>query len=145
MVPRLAERAGGVPCRRFWPSPCWTCRPSPLPDVLEELLRLRAPPRPGGGLHVPGALRRLVLMLLCCGVVVVLFSNLFLVPLLVTTKNNIGMLFPEFVGPLLRAARLRYGDDLVSSETSLSMLGDKCCACIQLVFDLCGGDILLTD
>ena len=38
----------------------------------------RAPPRPGGERAVPGTWRRPVLLLFCCFVVVLLFSNLFL-------------------------------------------------------------------
>ena len=60
------------------------------------------------------------------------------------TKSNICTRIPGLVGPLLRAARLLYGDGMVSSETSLSMLGVKCGAGIQLVLDRRGGDILLT-
>ena len=60
------------------------------------------------------------------------------------TMSNICMRVPGLVGPLLRAARLLYGDCMVSSETSLSMLGVKCGAGIKLVLDRRGGDILIT-
>ena len=50
-------------------------------------------------------------------------------------KSNICSRIPGPVGPLRRAARLLYGDDMVSNETSLSMHGGKCGASIQLVLD----------
>ena len=56
------------------------------------------------------------------------------------TKSNICSRIPG-VGSLLRAARLLYGDDMVSNETSLSMPGVKCGTSIQLVLDRRGGDL----
>ena len=56
-------------------------------------------------------------------------------PVSFQTKNNICLRIPGFTGPLLRAAHLLYGGVMVFGETSLSMLGVKGYACIQLVFD----------
>ena len=43
-----------------------------------------------------------------------------------------------------RAARLLYGGDMVSGETSLSTFGVEDGACLQLVLECRGGDLLLT-
>jgi hypothetical protein len=51
------------------------------------------------------------------------------------TKSDICTRIPGLVGPLLRAARLLYGDGMVSSGHRFSMLGVKGGAGIQLVLD----------
>ena len=57
------------------------------------------------------------------------------------TKMVICVRIPGLVGPLLRATHLLYAGDRISS---LSMLGDKHGACIHLVLDRRGRDVLLT-
>ena len=58
------------------------------------------------------------------------------------TKSDICTRIPGLVGPLLRAARLLYGDDMAFSETSLFVLSVEWGAGIQLVLDRRGGDIV---
>jgi len=53
----------------------------------------------------------------------------------VRAESNICLRIPGLVGPLFRTAHLLSGDVMVSGETSLSKLGVKGYACIQLVFD----------